>query len=214
MFGLDDDVRAAQAHLTADSYLAGIVDRQQGLRVIGGWDRFEVAVRVIVGQQISVVGATTITARIVERHGRSLPGSVLGLTHLFPTPDALIGLQAEGLGMPGSRVATIRALAAAVLDGTLDLRADPAIVRERLLTLPGVGPWTAEVIMMRAVRDPDAFPASDLGIRHAIAAVLGRAEPPPVDEVESLGETWRPYRALAAQHLWSSLRTISAKENS
>jgi AraC family transcriptional regulator of adaptative response / DNA-3-methyladenine glycosylase II len=212
MFGLDDDVRAAENHLASDPYLADIVRTQPGLRVIGGWDPFEVAVRVIVGQQISVVGATTITARIVERHGRRLPGSALGLGRLFPTPDALLGLHADGLGMPGSRVATLRALASAVLDGSLDLRSEPESVRTQLLALPGVGPWTADVIAMRATRDPDAFPSSDLGVRHAMAALLGRDTPPSTEEVEELSQCWRPYRALAAQHLWSSLRAPIVQE--
>lgn len=212
MFGLDDDVAAAESRLGADPLLGPLVRRRPGLRVIGGWDRFEVAVRVIVGQQISVPGATTITARIVERHGRALPGSALGLDRLFPTPDALRALDPVGLGMPGRRVATIRALAEAVLDGSLDLGADPETVRRGLLGLPGIGPWTADVIMMRAVRDPDAFPSSDLGIRHAVRALLGRDEPPPAAEVEALADAWRPHRALAAQHLWSALRTGSTRE--
>ena len=101
MFGLDDDVRVAEDHLSADPLLATLVRDRPGLRVIGGWDRFETAVRVIVGQQVSVVGATTITARIVERHGRPLPGTVLGLTHLFPTPDALVDLAPGRAGDAG-----------------------------------------------------------------------------------------------------------------
>jgi AraC family transcriptional regulator, regulatory protein of adaptative response / DNA-3-methyladenine glycosylase II len=212
MFGLDDDVAAAESRLGSDPLLGPLVRRRPGLRVIGGWDRFEVAVRVIVGQQISVAGATTITARIVERHGRALPGSALGLDRLFPTPDALLALDPAGLGMPERRVATIRALAAAVLDGSVDLRAEPETVRAGLLGLAGIGPWTADVIMMRATRDPDAFPASDLGIRHAMSALLGRDDPPSADEIEDLAEAWRPHRALAAQHLWSGLRTESTQE--
>ena len=213
MFGLDDNVRSAESHLLADPLLGDVVRRQRGLRVIGGWDRFEVAVRVVIGQQISVAGATTITARIVEGHGRRLPGSALGLDRLFPTPEALVSLDSEGLGMPGSRVATVRALSAAVLDGSLDLRAEPGLVREQLLALPGIGPWTADVITMRATRDPDAFPASDLGVRHAVGVLLGNGAVPSAAEVEALSERWCPHRALAAQHLWSSLRTEPTQEN-
>jgi AraC family transcriptional regulator of adaptative response / DNA-3-methyladenine glycosylase II len=207
MFGLDDHVEQAEAHLGADPLLAPLVRRRPGIRVIGGWDRFETAVRVVVGQQISVTGAATITGRIVARHGSPLAGTALGLTHVFPTADALIALRADGLGMPSARVATISALARAVTDGDVDLYSpDPSVVRERLVALPGIGPWTAEVIAMRAIRDPDAFPASDLGLRQAVGRLLGAAEPPSPVRLLDLAERWRPYRALAAQHLWASLR--------
>ncbi|MEZ5246204.1 MAG: AlkA N-terminal domain-containing protein [Acidimicrobiales bacterium] len=214
MFGLDDDVRAAEDHLLADPLLAPVVRAQAGLRVIGGWDRFETAVRVIVGQQVSVVGATTITARIVERHGRRLPGEALGLTHLFPTPDALVELDPDGLGMPASRTATIAALAAAVLTGDVDLAASPDHLRSQLLDVKGIGPWTADVIAMRATRDPDAFPSGDLGVRQAAGRLLGRDGPPTAEEVADLARVWSPHRSLAAQHLWASLRTVDPKERS
>jgi len=214
MFGLDDDVKAAEDHLLADPLLAPIVRAQRGLRVIGGWDRFETAVRVIVGQQVSVVGATTITARIVERHGRSLAGNVLGLTRLFPTADSLCGLEPDGLGMPGARVATVRALAESVSAGDVDLSASAPEVRSQLLEVRGIGPWTADVIAMRSTRDPDVCPAGDLGIRHAVARLLGRDEPPAEDEVAALAAVWSPYRSLASQHLWASLRTVDSKEKS
>jgi AraC family transcriptional regulator of adaptative response / DNA-3-methyladenine glycosylase II len=213
MFGLDDDVRSAEAHLSADPLLAPIVRRRPGLRVIGGWDRFETAVRVIVGQQVSVVGATTITSRIVERHGRALPGPVLGLTHLFPTSAELRGLDPQGLGMPGARVATIAALAEAVWSGAVDLCAAPEDVRRQLLGVRGIGPWTADMIAMRASRDPDVLPAGDLGIRHAVGRMLGRDTSPPAEEVAELASVWSPYRSLAAQHLWASLRSVDDKEN-
>ena len=211
MFGLDDHVEEAEHHLASDPVLAPIVEHQRGLRVIGGWDRFETAVRVVVGQQISVAGASTITGRIVARHGMPLSGPALGLTHVFPTADALIELDAQQLGMPASRVATISALARAVTEGDLDLYTpDPQMVREQLTVLPGIGPWTAEVVAMRANRDPDAFPASDLGIRHAVGRLLGGDRTPEPTQVLDLAERWRPYRALAAQHLWTSLQRASA----
>ena len=214
MFGLDDDVIAAEAVLSADPVLAPIVDAQVGLRVIGGWDRFETAVRVIVGQQVSVAGATTITGRIVERHGRRLPGDVLGLAALFPTPASLLDLEPDGLGMPRSRVDTIRSLAAAVVEGVVDLSAPSEVARAQLLEVRGVGPWTADLIAMRATRDPDVLPADDLGIRQAVGRLLNRAEPPSADEVASLASAWSPHRSLAAQHLWASLRRVDAKEKS
>lgn len=205
MFGLDDDVTAAEQHLESDPVLAPIVQRQRGLRVIGGWDRFETAVRIVAGQQVSVAAATTMTARIAARHGRPLPGTVLGLDRLFPTADALVELAGAGLGMPEARVASIRALAGTVLDGSLDLHADAATLREQLLTLPGIGSWTAEMILMRVMRDPDAFPATDLGLRHALGVARGDDGPVPAAVIEEHSDRWRPHRALAAQHLWSSL---------
>ena len=151
--------------------------------------------------------STTITRRLVESRGTPLPAPVDGLGHLFPTPDALVELPADGLGMPRARVAALEALARAVLDGSVDLYgpSDPASLRAQLLELPGIGAWTAEVVAMRAVRDPDAFPAGDLGLRHAIGRLLGVDDPPSADTVAAHAERWRPYRALAAQYLWASL---------
>ena len=214
MFGLDDDVVAAEAHLSADPLLAPVVQAQPGLRVVGGWDRFETAVRVIVGQQVSVAGATTLTARIVERYGRTLPGEALGLRRLFPTADALLDLDADGLGMPTSRVATISGLAEAVSTGRVDLSAPSDEVRARLLEVRGIGPWTADVVAMRALRDADVFPSGDLGIRQAVARLLGRDEAPCAEEVTELASVWSPHRSLAAQHLWASLRPVETKERS
>jgi AraC family transcriptional regulator of adaptative response / DNA-3-methyladenine glycosylase II len=207
MFGLDDDTAETETILGADPLLGSVVRAQPGLRVIGGWDRFETAVRVIVGQQVSVVAASTITARIVERRGEALPAPALGLTHLFPTADRIVDLDDDVLGMPHARARTIAALARAVVDGRLDLHAtsDADELRADLCDLPGIGPWTAEVVLMRAVRHPDAFPAHDLGIRHAVGRLLGVDGPPPAEQVLDLAEAWRPHRALAAQHLWTSL---------
>lgn len=206
MFGLDDDVEPAESHLAADPAMAELLAKQRGVRVIGAWDRFETAIRVIVGQQISVAGASTITGRLVAARGTSLPGAALGLTHVFPTADRLDDLGAEDLGMPRSRVRTIQTLAAAVMRGDVDLYApDSDGIREQLLDLPGIGPWTVELIAMRALGDADAFPSSDLGIRHAIAALSGAADLPTAEEVAERADRWRPFRALAAQHLWTSL---------
>lgn len=205
MFGLDDDVRDAEAHLLADPILAPVVTRQTGLRVIGGWGRFETAIRVILGQQVSVAGASTLTARLVRSHGGRLPGTALGLTHLFPTPDRLAAVDPEGLGMPGARVATIRALSTAVLSGEVDLSGPSGPLREALLSVRGIGPWTADLIAMRVTRDPDVVPAGDLGIRQAVGRLLGRDDVPPAEEVAELATVWHPHRSLAAQHLWASL---------
>lgn len=208
MFGFDDDLDAAHRHLAADPALGRLVRRRPNLRVIGGWDRFEVAVRVIVGQQVSVVGATTTTGGLVERHGTPLPAPALGLTHLFPTPEQLAPLAAGDTdeGMPRRRARTIGALAQAVLDGEVDLfTPDPHELRSQLVALPGIGPWTAEVVTMRAMRDPDVFPAGDLGIRQAVAALDDTADLPDEDGCRARAAAWSPHRSLAAQHLWASL---------
>ena len=210
MFGLDEDLDAAHRQLAADPALGRLVRRRPNLRVVGGWDRFETAVRVIVGQQVSVAGATTTTGRLVERHGTALPAPALDLTHLFPTPEQLAPLAAGATdeGMPRRRAQTIGAFAQAVLDGRVDLyAADPDELRAQLVAVPGIGPWTAEVVAMRAARDPDVFPAGDLGIRQAIGALDGAVEPPSEDVCRARADAWRPHRSLAAQHLWASLQT-------
>ncbi len=214
MFGLDDDSVAAETQLAYDPLIGALIRARPGLRVVGGWDRFETAVRVIIGQQVSVAGATTITGRIAESYGVPLPGSALGLDRLFPTPDCLIDIDTEGAGMPGARVAAVAALARAVVDGRLDLSGAVGsdVTRAQLLELPGVGPWTADVVMMRAMRDPDAFPAGDLGIRRAVARLTGCATDPTEAEVREIADAWRPHRALAAQHLWASLHDPSPEE--
>jgi len=208
LLGLDDDVDAALRLLAGDPTLGPLVRHQPGLRVVGGWDRFETAVRVVVGQQVSVAGATTTTGRLVERHGTRLPAPTLGLTHLFPTPEQLAPLATgdRDEGMPRRRARAIGALAVAVLEGRVDLHApDPAEVRARLLALPGIGPWTAEVMTMRAQRDPDVFPAGDLGIRQALTALEGGADLLEERACRARAVAWSPHRSLAAQHLWASL---------
>ena len=206
-FGLDDDVEAANGHLADDRLLGSLVASRPGLRVVGGWDRFETVVRVIVGQQVSVAGASTVTARLAERYGTRLVAPALGLTHLFPDPLALVGLGDDHqAAMPRRRAATIAAVAQAVVDGKLDLHdPDPERFRTDLLALPGIGPWTADVVAMRARRDPDAFPAGDLGIRQAVARLTGADELPSISDLATRAEDWRPFRAHAAQHLWASL---------
>ncbi|MBX3227498.1 MAG: DNA-3-methyladenine glycosylase 2 family protein [Labilithrix sp.] len=202
MFDLDADVRVIHAALSKDPLLRPLVAARPGLRVPGGWDPFEVAVRAILGQQVSVVAARGLAGRLVARYGRSLEGaSAGGLTHLFPRPEALARAGAETLGMPRARVAALAACARAVA-------ADPGLLSPArslddagadLRALPGVGEWTAQYVALRALRDPDAFPASDLGLLRG-AATSG-ARPTPA-ALLARAEAWRPWRAYAAQHLW------------
>lgn len=199
-FDLDADSVEIESQLARDAKLADVVRSRTGVRVPGAWDGFELSVRAILGQQVSVRGATTLAGRLAERYGDPVSPAD-GLTRLFPTPESLA--TAKLPGMPHTRARAIRSLAQAVVKQQIhfDAGADLARTRARLLALPGIGPWTVEYIAMRALRDPDAFPASDLGLRKALcpgetltATVLGRD-----------AEAWRPWRAYAAMFLWQSL---------
>lgn len=196
LFDLDADPLRIDAHLARDRRLAPSVRARPGLRVPGAWDAFEIAVRAILGQQVSVAGATTLAGRLVARFGRPVPGGKDGLTHLFPTPHALADADVASIGLPRARAAAIVALARATADGKRPL--EPVDGR---IDVAGVGPWTAAYVAMRGGRDPDAFPAGDLVLRRALAGA-GQA-PPPERHVLLLSEPWRPWRAYAAMHLWS-----------
>jgi len=203
IFNLDGDIAAATVRLASDPRLGPLVESWPGLRPPGAWDGFEVGVRAILGQQVSVPGATTLIGRIVERYGVPLPGLLaMGLTHLFPEPQELAGADLAGLGMPGSRAAAIQHFAAAVAEHRLHLeRSGPLeeLVAE-LVALPGLGLWTANYLALR-LGEPDAFPASDLGLRRALANQGGL--PSPAQMIE-LAAPWQPFRAYAALHLWLS----------
>ncbi len=204
LFDLDADPADIAAHLARDRALAPAVRAQKGLRVPGAWDGFELAVRAILGQQVSVKGATTLAGRIVEAAGTPLAdGQELGLTHLFPSPRALAEADLTGIGLPRARAEAIRALAEAVDRGEVafDAAADPAVLQRQLTALPGIGPWTAQYIAMRALGEPDAFPERDLGLLRS-AARLGLA--PDAAGLLARAEAWRPWRAYAAVCLWQA----------
>jgi AraC family transcriptional regulator of adaptative response / DNA-3-methyladenine glycosylase II len=167
--------------------------------VPGAWDPFAVAVRAILGQQVSVAAATTLAGRLVAAHGEPLDGGAGGLDRLFPTPAVLASAPLEGLGLPASRARTIRALARAVVDGRPVLAPAPdlATALARLGEIPGVGPWTAAYVAMRALREPDAFPHGDLVLDRELGVRSKRER----DEATS---AWRPFRAYAAMHLWAA----------
>ena len=207
LFDLDAEPAAINDVLAGDRALRPLVLRRPGIRVPGAVDGFEMAVRAVLGQQVSVSGATTLAGRLVDRLGDPLPHANGGLTHAFPTADRLAAADLRGLGLTGARAATLRALSQAVAEGRLDLSA--AADRERtgaaLLQLPGFGPWTVAYLGMRALRDPDAIPITDLGIRRALDR-LGIVAAP--RQRMARAERWRPWRAYAAMHLWSSLATM------
>ena len=183
------------------------------MRVPGAWDGFEVGVRALLGQQVSVAAARTTAARLVMRAGPPLEGAEGTLTHLFPSPERVATLPAASFGVPRARAEALRALARAVADGRLTLApgADEAIVRERLLALPGVGPWTVEYLMMRALGQPDAFPAGDLAFYRALAV---NGERPTARQVAARAERWRPWRAYALIALWQEDSARAAREAS
>ena len=193
LFDLDAQPSIIDAHLRRDPRLASSVRAHPGLRVPGAWDAFEVAVRAVLGQQVTVAGARTLARRLVERFGAPVPDGRDGLTHLFPTPAALARADVAAIGLPGARADALRGLARA-------LHADPRAI-ESLESLGGIGPWTAAYVAMRAGRDPDALPASDLVLRRVLAGADGVA--PTARAVETMSEPWRPWRAYAALHLWT-----------
>lgn len=209
MFDLGADPRTINAHLSADPLLAPLVASRPGLRVAGGWHGFELAVRAILGQQITVSAARGLAARLVATSGRMLDASLghlyPGVTHVFPSPAELIDADMTRLGMPRSRGAALHALARAAHDDS-SLFGQRSTLQEsvdRLRTLPGIGEWTAQYIAMRELREPDAFPATDVGLIRAMQTLLGR----PVSPAELLERAarWRPWRAYAAAHLWATL---------
>ena len=184
---LDHDPEALAAAFGDDPMLGPRLARAPGIRVPGAWSGFEIAVRAILGQQVSVAGARRTAAKLVETLGERAIVPAPGLTNRFPTPAAVAG--GPFPGMPRGRERALRALAGAVRDGlALDPPTDPADARAALLELPGVGPWTAEYVAMRALRDRDAWPGGDLWLRRAAAG----ADP----------DAWRPWRAYAAMLLW------------
>src|SRR4051812_27560394 len=207
LLDLDADPVAVDEALGADSVLAPLVARTPGIRVPGSVDGFELAARAVLGQQVSVAAARTFAARLVAQFGKPLDSPRGTLTHSFPDAETVAGHPLDGIGLTGSRAASLRALAEAVASGllSLDPTADRDEARAALLALPGIGPWTVEYVAMRALHDPDAFPATDLVLRRTLGTDGDSAE------------RWRPWRAYAAMHIWHSsaltqLRNAPTKE--
>ncbi len=199
LFDLEADPAAINAVLRGDPALARHVRSAPGLRVPGAWDRFELAVRAILGQQVTVAGATTLAARLVERCGETLSYAQGRITHLFPQPHAVAAADLAGIGMPGARVRALQSFAQAVATGVIDLSAAPETVRAQLAEVKGIGPWTIEYIAMRALREPDAFPAQDIVLRRACHP---ERELLRVPDLRAIAESWRPWRAYAVMQLW------------
>ncbi len=190
--------------LSADRLIAPLLRARPGLRIPGAWDAFECAVRAVLGQQVSVAAGRTFAARLVERLGQSIRTEDVGLTRLFPGAEVLATAPLDFLGLTRSRVATLRALAQAVLDGRLDFDAPSEKVVAALTALPGIGSWTAQYVALRALGEPDALPAGDLVLRRA----AGRAmRPLSVEQLEERSRRWSPWRGYAAMHLWCASGT-------
>ncbi|MEU6651366.1 AlkA N-terminal domain-containing protein [Streptomyces sp. NPDC046900] len=203
MLDLDADPVAVDDQLRADPLLAPLVDKAPGRRVPRTVDEDEFAVRAVLGQQVSTAAARTHAARLVTAHGEAVEDPEGGLTHLFPAPDALAALDPESLAMPRTRRTTFTTLVRRLADKEIHLgvESDWEETRARLLALPGFGPWTVDVIAMRALGDPDAFLPTDLGIRRA-AQGLGLPSTPAA--LTARAAAWRPWRAYAVQYLWAT----------
>lgn len=204
IFGLDADVATAHAKLAGDPIAGPLVRAHPGLRAAGTWDPFEIGVRAIVGQQVSVKAANRAIGLLVASCGSPVPDlTAIRLTHVFPTPQALAAADLDDVGLTSARASAVRAFARAVAGGTLDL--DPGTPLEdfvaAVVEVPGLGPWTAQYVALRTGH-ADAFPAGDLGLRRALERATGGAVS--AKEAERVAEPWRPYRALVAAQLWRS----------
>lgn len=198
----DCDPLAVGDHFTGDAVIGPLARATPGLRVPGQVDGDEVAVRTVIGQQVSVAGACTVTGRLVAQHGTPVDTGVPGLTHLFPDVAALAEVDPEALPMPRARGRALVGLCTALASGdvALDRGPDRDDVRRRLLELPGIGPWTADYVAMRALAHPDVFLPTDVGVRNALR---GLGHDPAA--VVAASDRWRPWRSYALMHLWNTL---------
>jgi AraC family transcriptional regulator, regulatory protein of adaptative response / DNA-3-methyladenine glycosylase II len=198
LLDLDADPEAVDAALSRESLMAALVATRPGRRAPGSVDPFETSVRAVVGQQISVAGARTVASKLVAAVGRPLSFDDPELSHVFPSAADVAGAADDAFAMPSSRRDTLRRLATAVADGTvvLDHGVDPDVARSSLLALKGIGPWTADYVVMRGLSHPDVFLGTDLGVIHAIDRITSSAPDP---------ASWAPWRSYAVHHLWADL---------
>jgi AraC family transcriptional regulator of adaptative response / DNA-3-methyladenine glycosylase II len=196
MFDLNADWASIVQNLKTDVVFASAVEADPGLRVPGCWNGFELATRAILGQQITVKGATALAGRMVVSFGKPFSAAP-GLTHLFPQPDVLADAKLTSIGLPAARAETIRLLARAVCDGRVSFEGvvDSDAFLDRLCEIPGIGKWTAQYVAMRALGETDAFPSGDLVLLRAMGLTNSR-------ELDHRAEPWRPWRAYAAMYLW------------
>ncbi|MFD4841287.1 AlkA N-terminal domain-containing protein [Achromobacter sp. NPDC058515] len=204
VFDLASDPVAIAAQFSQDPVMTALIQARPGLRVPGAWDGFELAMRAVLGQQITVVAAIRLAGKLVAAHGAPMVRPEGGLTHVFPLPETVAAAELASLGMPRSRAATLSAVAAAaVADRHLfDAAGGLEEAVRRLRTIRGVGEWTAQYIALRQLREPDAFPSADIGLIRALERLESRAYTPA--QLLARSEPWRPWRAYAAQHLWAA----------
>jgi AraC family transcriptional regulator, regulatory protein of adaptative response / DNA-3-methyladenine glycosylase II len=209
MLDLDADPVAIAGQLGYDALIGALVAAAPGRRSPGHVDGNEVAVRAVFGQQVSVAGARTLAGRLAVALGEPLPVPVGGLTHAFPRAEAIAAMNPADLAMPESRKRALLSLCEALAEGSvvIDPGVDRAQLVEQLVRLPGIGPWTAGYIAMRALGDPDVFLPTDLGVRHAVERLGGDGSP---RALAALAERWRPWRSYALHHLWASLASSRA----
>jgi AraC family transcriptional regulator of adaptative response / DNA-3-methyladenine glycosylase II len=201
VFDLAADPARIRAELAADPLVGPLVRQRPGLRIPGTWDPFECAVRAVLGQQVSVAAGRTFASRLTLHAGAPVRGGTDGLTRLFPTPERLVDAPLDGIGLTGARVRTLRALARATLDGDVDFAATAAELAAALTAVPGIGPWTAQYVLLRALGEPDALPSADLVLRQCAATsqrLLSGAQ------LEERAQRWQPWRGYAVMHLWAS----------
>lgn len=203
LFDLDARPDVIAGHLALDPLLASWIKHRPGLRVPGAFDSFELGMRAILGQQVSVRGASTLAGRIAQRFGAAIETPLAGLNRITPTSDLLSATRSPNLtdlGLPNARCEALQNFARVVAGREIDLGpgVNPSAIVAQLMELPGIGPWTAQYIAMRALRWPDAFPSGDLGLAKALRLKSAKA-------LETTSERWRPWRSYAAMHLWESL---------
>lgn len=204
LFDLDTNISTINAQLADDILLRPMVSARPGLRMPGCWERFELAVRAVLGQRISLAAARTLAGRLVARYGAVLSRSLtedLGVTHLFPTPDRLVGENLTSIGLTRRQAQTVADMAE-LFAGLAEGKADGQNMLDMVARIKGIGPWTLNYFALRGLSDPDAFPATDLGIAKALAIIGG---PDTSKALEKHAQRWRPWRAYAAQYLWSVL---------
>jgi AraC family transcriptional regulator, regulatory protein of adaptative response / DNA-3-methyladenine glycosylase II len=207
-FDLAADPQRIGAELAGDALVGPLVRQHPGLRIPGAWDPFECAVRAVLGQQVSVAAGRTFTARLVERAGRKVRDAGRALTHLFPDATAVLAVDPRALGITRSRAATLHALARAVLEGRIDFAAPAEEVTAAMAALPGIGPWTAQYVALRALGEPDALPTGDLVLRRMAASGEKLLS---VRELEERARQWQPWRGYAVIQLWRAAAANGAR---
>ena len=203
LFAVDEDPSFAVAHLSQDPFIGRLVAQRPWVRVPRCWDRFETSIRIIIGQQISVAAATTISGRIAASLGQQVStGS--DLNRIFPSPEVLANADLNNMGLTERRKATLQNFSRAVTNGTIDLRLSEDLdeMEKHWCTLPGIGPWTARVAAIRVFGHDDAMPSSDLGVLRAVNRLVNQDLDP--KQLENQSRIWRPFRSWAAQHLWQA----------